>query len=133
MLPKPQFNKINPIKLVIAYKLLHDVLFVLIIFFLGSMIAEGLLPNIISTHIGLYKILLAILLNILAINFLAMKTGLNPGKFSNKKAAIALLLVLAMLLFNSMLRINLALNLFILLIAAAIFYFLYKVLFLEKY
>ena len=133
MSPKLHFNKINPITLVLAYKLLHDALFVLIIFFISSMIAEGLLPGIISAHIELYKILFAVLLNILAINFIAMKVGLNPGKFSNKKTALALLFILAALLFNSMLRINLALNLFFLLVAASVFYFLYKVLFLEKY
>jgi hypothetical protein len=133
MFPKLQFNKINPIKFAVAYKLLHDILLVLIIFFIGAMITEGLLPGIISAHIKLYKILFAVLLNILAINFISMKAGLNPGKFSNKKTAIALLFILAALLFNSMLRINLALNLFILLVAAFVFYFLYKVLFLEKH
>ncbi|MEK7598581.1 MAG: hypothetical protein AAB487_02495 [Patescibacteria group bacterium] len=132
MFPRLQFNKISRNKLLIAYKLLHDALFILVLFFVIALFGEGLLPGLVSSHLGLYKILIVVLADILAINFFSVKLEMNPAKFSPQKTALALLLVLSVLLFNSLLKAGLILNLFILILAGLIFYFLYKTIFPGK-
>lgn len=132
MLPKIQFNKISRNKLLIAYKLLNDALFILLFFFVLALLGEGLLPGLVSSHLGLYKILIVVLADIIAINFFSVKLEIKSAKFSQQKTAFVLLFVLAALLFNSLLKAGLTLNLLILLLAGLIFYFLYKTILLEK-
>jgi len=126
------FNKISWNKLLIAYKLLNDALFILVIFFVLAMLAEGLLPGIVSSHLGLYKIMVVILVDIAVINYFSAKLRIGTTKFSRKKTAFMLLLVLTALLFNSLLKADLVLNLFILFFAGLIFYYLSKTILLEK-
>lgn len=132
MFPKIQFNKISRNKLLIAYKLLNDALFILLFFFVLALLGEGLLPGLVSSHLGLYKILIVVLADIIAINFFSVKLEIKSAKFSQQKTAFVLLFVLAALLFNGLLKAGLTLNLLILLLAGLIFYFLYKTILLEK-
>jgi len=122
--------KLQPTKdqLVIIFKLLHDTLLVLLLFFVLALIAEGLLPGIISSHIGLYKIAMAILINILFIFALQKITHADTESGVNKKIAYALLFVLLLLLFNSLLKLNIFLNIFILISISVAAYFITKVL-----
>lgn len=131
MFPKIQFNKISRNKLLIAYKLLNDALFILLFFFVLALLGEGLLPGLVSSHLGLYKILIVVLADIIAINFFSVKLEIKSAKFSQQKTAFVLLFVLAALLFNGLLKAGLTLNLLILLLAGLIFYFSYKNIFLR--
>lgn len=113
----------------LAYKLLHDLLLVLIVFFVLAMTAEGLLPGIVSSRIGLYKIVLAILMVIFSINVASKKAGFIPSLALNKKAKYALPFLLAVLILNGMLGIGLPINIFILLLALASLYLSAKIFF----
>lgn len=128
----PASNKLkqiisSPSVLKITCKLLYDSLFLLILFFVLELIADGLLPGIISAHIGFYFAAILILIDIVAIDFLTKKIGISFTNFTHKKTASLLVAVLALLLFNSLYRINIILNLIILLLLFATGYFFYKV------
>lgn len=113
----------------LVYKLLHDLLLVLIVFFVLTMTAEGLLPGIVSSHIGLYKIVLAILMVIFSINVASKKAGIIPSLALHKKAKYALPFLLAALILNGMLGIGLPINIIILLLALASLYLSAKIFF----
>ncbi|PIP27044.1 MAG: hypothetical protein COX30_03965 [Candidatus Moranbacteria bacterium CG23_combo_of_CG06-09_8_20_14_all_39_10] len=123
-----QINRQNSI---LAYKILHDSLLVLLIFFVLALIAEGLLPEIIATHFALYKIALLILGNVLAITGLQKVTSIHEENKINKKIAGSLFFILALLIFNSLFKLNIFLNLFILIFIFITVYFIFKV-FQEK-
>ena len=114
------------------YKLLHDSLLILMTFFVLTLIAEGVLPGIISNHFGLYKITIVILLNILAILGIKKNADLPAENSINKKIAWPLLFILALLIFNSLLKLNIFLILTILTAILASGYFIFKV-FQEEY
>jgi len=57
----------NRENLKVVYKILHDILFIVLIFFLLALIAEGLIPGIITTHIGFSRVVTFIFVNLLAI------------------------------------------------------------------
>jgi len=97
-----------------------------------AVLAEGLLPGLVSSHLGLYKIMVVILVDIAVINYFSAKLRIGTTKFSRTKTAFMLLLVLTALLFNSLLKADLVLNLFILFFAGLIFYYLSKTILLEK-
>jgi hypothetical protein len=111
----------------IAYKILHDILLVVLIFFFASFLAEGILPGIITNHFSFTRVIIIIFLNIFLIYALGnyLKINLKTGK-ENKKTAIFLLFILALLIFNSLFKLNIFLNLFILLAVLATGYFAYK-------
>ena len=110
----------------IAYKLLHDSLLLLLIFFTLALVAEGVLPGIISNHFGLYKIAILITANVLAI-FAAKKIAvIREESVTSKKIAWPLFFVLALLIFNSLLKLNIFLNLFILVFVSITTYFILK-------
>lgn len=131
-------EKLQPNKstLAIFYKLLHDSLFVFIIFFILALIAEAVLPGIIISHIGFSKMVIVILINILLLQTLAKKiaadqvvANIEVKNKSAKKFITPLLALGALLIFNSQLEMNIFLNLFFILISGIIGYLSYKVLF----
>ncbi|MCX6761332.1 MAG: hypothetical protein NTY33_00585 [Candidatus Moranbacteria bacterium] len=122
--------------LAIFYKLLHDSLFMALIFFTLSLIAEAVLPGIIVSHIGFSKMVIAILLNIFFLKMLAKKIAPDqidqtlPAKNNSfNKILFPLIALGALLIFNSLLGMNIFLNLFFLLIGAAVGYLSYRILF----
>jgi hypothetical protein len=119
----------DPEKIKIVYKLLHDLLFVLTIFFLLALIADGLLPGIVSSHIGFYKIILAILFIILLINLTSKKAGVFTSSYSDKKLQYVLLFILATLILNGMRNIGLSVSIFVLILALTALYLSYKIFF----
>lgn len=129
MLPKINFNNNSKI---IAYKLLNDLLFILLVFFLLTLAAEGLLPGIVSSHLAIYKLIVIILLNILAIESLAKNLKITIPERKNKKTIFFISLALALLLFNQLLKLNIVLSLALLALLFLAAYFLYKVLFQEE-
>jgi len=110
----------------IAYKLLNDLLLILLLFFVLVLIAEGALPGIISDKIGLYKIALPILLDILLIAAIAKTSGLKIANPGHKKTTWFLAVILALLVFNSLIKIKLWLAAVIFIFIAAAGYFIYK-------
>lgn len=131
-------KKLQPNKsaLAISYKLLHDSLFMFLIFFTLSLVAEAVLPGIIISHIGFSKMVIIILTNILLLQTLAKKItadqvakDIEAKNKSTKKIIIPLLILGALLIFNSQMEMNIFLNLFFILISGIIGYLSYKILF----
>jgi len=123
-------RKIKPNKetATIVFKLLHDSLLMLLIFFVLALIAEGLLPGIISLHIGPYKIALLILGNILAIAGIKKIYDINDRSILNKKTTHGLFVIILLLIFNSLFKLNIFLNLFVLILIVFSAYFIAKIL-----
>jgi len=123
----------NRENLKVVYKILHDILFIVLIFFLLALIAEGLIPGIITTHIGFSRVVTFIFVNLVAIyalgNFLHI--NLKNNKIT-KKTALPVLLILILLIFNSLLSISIYLNIFIILLTIVSGYFVYQVILEEK-
>ena len=112
----------------IIYKLLADLLFLELLFLAAALILDGLIPGFITDHISFLKIvlLIGITFGFLYISSRAAKIELQTENFSNKKTAVALAILSALLIFNSMWKLNLWLAIFILIFALAAFYYLYK-------
>jgi len=95
-----------------------------------ALIAEGVLPGIVSSHIGLAKISVLVLALLIVVQII--EASLDDKTLSlkkrNKKTAFALVFLAVLLIINSQLRINFALNLFISFNIFLIGYFTYKVL-----
>lgn len=122
-------SKINKNNLIISYKLFNDLLFIEIIFFLLALIGEGLLPGTVTSHVGFSKILIAVGITILAVFYIGNEAGIKLAENKiNKKTAILLIFILIALLFVSLIKINLILNIFITFLAIATGYFIYKLL-----
>ncbi|HAI73823.1 MAG TPA: hypothetical protein DCS28_03990 [Candidatus Moranbacteria bacterium] len=107
-----------------------------IVFFILALIAEAVLPGIIISHIGFSKMIFVILINILLLKTLAKKIAsdqiienIKTKNKSAKKFIVPLLILGALLIFNSQLEMNIFFNLFFILISGAIGYLSYKVLF----
>lgn len=125
MFPKLRLN--NNI-LTVIYKLLNDVLFIVLVFFLLALIAEGFLPDVISSHISFTKTIIFIALIMAAISISADLIGVNiqNGKI-NKKIAFFWLFISAALIFGSLWKLNISLNLFILTLALITGYYIFRV------
>lgn len=124
------FHKVNIDKnyLLIAYKLLIDSLSIALAFFLLALIAEGILPGIITNHVGFSKIVAFIGFALIGSYFLARIAGISfERKMPNKKAAVLMLLIIVLLIFNSLFKISIFLSLPILIVTLVSFYFIYRV------
>lgn len=124
------FHKVNIKKnyLLIAYKLLNDALLIALTFFLLALIAEGILPGIITSHVRFSEIITFIGFALIASYLISKSTGISLEKKKlNKKTAFPMLFILVLLVFNSLVKINIFLNLLILAFALASAYFIYKV------
>jgi len=124
--------KIQPTKntWLIIYKLLNDLLFLLLIFFAFSLMADGLIPGIITSHISFLKITFLVALNLLAIYAVGSFSQIQISPRQRKKKTTIFLVVLAILLiFNSLIKLNLILAIFILLVSLAIGYLIYQSIF----
>jgi len=124
----------NKINLAIAYKLLNDLLFIALIFFFAAIIADGLIPGIISSHISFTRVILFVSLDLLFIYFLAGQAGISLKKSPiNKKISAPTLFLLVLLIFNSLFKLNnIALNLFVTLLIGLSGYFIYKIILEES-
>ena len=111
----------------IIYKLLRDFLFLMLVFFIAALFADGLLPGIISARVGFYIPAIIIFSTIFSINFLAKKLAVKIENKFYKKTTIFLMVVMALLIFNSLIKINIAISAIIFILLLAIIYFTYKV------
>jgi len=132
MLDKIKSIKIDKNYWLIAYKLLNDLLLILLIFFAGILIAEGLLPGIINERFGLYRIIWPILLDIMAITIIAKIWNIPIQNVSHKKITLAVVLFLLLLIVNTLVRLNIFLLLAIFASVIAVGYFVYQLFFEDK-
>jgi hypothetical protein len=112
----------------VIFKLLNDLLLILVCFFAFFVIADGILPGIISNFFKPYYAALLLLVNILLLSALGRKIGASISVKSNKKTAFALVFLSLLLLFINLLRINIWLNIFIVLTSLLTGCFVYRVL-----
>src|SRR3989339_491419 len=97
--------KLHQNSIIITYKLLVDLLCIILFFFALTLLAEGLIPGIVSTHISFSRIIILSSLNIFAIYFVGnfSKINIAPQK-TNKKTTIFMAVFGIILVFNSMLK-----------------------------
>lgn len=117
----------NTSSLKIIYKLLHDFLFLMLVFFVAALFADGLLPGIISARIGFYIPAIIIFLTIFTINFLTRKLDIKIENKFYKKTTIFILAVMALLIFNSLIKVNIAIGAIIFISLFVVAYLIYKV------
>jgi hypothetical protein len=122
------FQNISPL----LYKLSCDTLFILLVFFVLVLIAEGLLPGIVSSHIGLYKIAIVICANIFST--LALRNHLPAKKEGplNRYLLWIILGILLLLIFNSLISLPIFLSSSILILSGAMIFYIFKVFEEEK-
>jgi hypothetical protein len=91
------------------------ILFILIflLFFGVFVLADGVLPGIISNYFKPYVAAVLLLINIVLIFFVGQKIGAHVSLKTNKKTALTLVFLSALLLFLNFLGINILLNLFL--------------------
>lgn len=130
----PKLSSISKNTFLIAYKLLHDALFLLLISFIAMLIAEGALPGIVSAHISFSRIIIAILLILLSIILIGKKFELTYAAPIIKKNKLLPVLVLLtfLLVGNSLLKFALWENMVITLSTLFLFFLFYQIIFNPK-
>jgi hypothetical protein len=78
-------NKNTQLEL-LTYKLLHDILFIVLLFLGGLLLADGVIPGFFSGYVGFTNIILAIAATILGIIFLGKRNELLFSKENYKKS-----------------------------------------------
>lgn len=118
----------------IAYKLLHDALFLSVISFAGMIVVEGVLPGLISSHIGLAKMAIIILILLTIIIWLGGKLQIAyHSEESCYRKLLPFITVFAFLLVgNSLLKFAFWENIIITTATLAIFFLMYIILFSGK-
>lgn len=122
--------------LLIIYKILHDSLFLLLLFLLLAVASESFLPGIITFHFRLYKVFLLISVNLMAIYFITATVAekINAPKvflWQNKKTLLALFFLSFIILFNLHFKLNIFLAIVLIASIYATGYLIYRVLFEE--
>jgi hypothetical protein len=123
------FPKNKPIFL----KLSHDALLVLSVIFFGLIVAESVLPGLISGHLGLGIMTGLILIALGLINYFSEKSNItnsSAGSSITKKETFILFFTFFIFIFNSVLRIDWLLGAIISLLASLVgllvFFFVQK-------
>jgi hypothetical protein len=129
MLPKFKLKKNN---LLIAYKLLFDLLLGILILFIASIFAEGILPGIITSHVSFSQMVFLLSFVIFLIYLCASLAGIEEEKmistFKNKKTAFILPIFLGLIFANRLLGINVFLMFSILAVSTTCAWFVFRVL-----
>jgi len=131
-IPKlPSFSKNT---FLIAYKLLHDALFLLLISFMAMLVAEGALPGIVSSHISFTRVVIMILLILIMIILIGKKFQLTyAAPIIKKNKLLPILVLFAFLLVgNSLLKFALWENMVITLSTLFLFFLFYQIIFDSK-
>jgi len=121
-------NNINKI----AYKLLTDVLVLLLLAFVLLMVSDGLLPGIIfSSHVSFTKLILLIFATLGALTFLGKGKSYPHPDFNLRQSRLVFVLIALsfLLIGNSMLKFSYFQNTIIIFATLAIFYYLYNIIF----
>lgn len=103
--------------LLASYKLLHDLSFILLVFFAGLLIAEGILPGFLSSHINIPLLVLLMLIALGLIGKISRNLDINypPVSIRKNKSIPFLITIIILLLGSSMLKLSLWMNLLIVL------------------
>ncbi|NTV40995.1 MAG: hypothetical protein HGA61_01850 [Candidatus Moranbacteria bacterium] len=114
--------------MILIKKLLYDVALILIISFSIILLAESLLPTIITSHLSLLKLLLLLLGTLAGIVIIEKKTGNDkyPIKQYKKMIFPFVMIILFLLIGNSLLRFSLLENIFITTLTLVIFIIFYQ-------
>lgn len=127
MLDKKRLARIFQKNAPLLYKLSSDSLLILVFFFVLVLMAEGLLPGIISARIGLYKIVIILSANILVTltlkNFYLPQTPAAP----NRKILWSAFGLALILIFNALFTLSIYLNLFILALSGVTIFYIFQV------
>jgi len=121
--------------LTLVYKLLHDALYILLFTFTLILIAESLLPGLITAHVGLAKLVILLLLSFMGIISLGKKLDLTyPKKNSLHKSKLLPIpvIILFLLIGNSLLGLALWENILITITTLFILILFYQLLVTEK-
>lgn len=125
---KQMRNRFNKNNLTVLYKLLNDLLFIEIVFFLVAIVGESLLPGTETSHVVFLSASFLAGATVLAIAYTGNKSDIKlSGSQPNKKIAVLLLFILIVFLFSSLIKINIILNIVISLTAISIGYFIYRI------
>lgn len=121
-------SRLRPTKntTLVVYKLLNDLLFILLVFFLLALVAEGVIPGVVSTTLSLLRVVVAIAIVLALIFAIGAQTGIKLERPLNKKMTALVSFVALLLFFNSLLKLNIYLNIFTSLVALVAGYFTYK-------
>lgn len=115
----------------IAYKLLHDTLLLLLLFFVAILTAEGALPGLVSSHISLASLAVIILIILGAIISIGRNFQISYGRPDIKKNRLLPVLVLFafLLIGNSLLKFAFWENIIITLTTLFLFFLFYQIIF----
>lgn len=117
-------------KLLIIYKLLADILFLMLAFFATTLVVDSLVPGLVSSHISFLKILTLLAFNLVALYAVGTVTEVRIMEERPHKKTVAFLTILAaLMIFNGLFDLNLYLNFFLLITTAICGLFLYKLFF----
>lgn len=124
-------DKIEKIKNLsaIAYKLLADILFLLLAVYFLLLVSEAVLPGFVSAHLSFTKLTLLVFADLAAIAYLGKKNNFiqeNLG-IKNKKLIFVFAFLFAAFAANSLLKFGAAENLVITLSALAILFYFLKI------
>lgn len=120
---------------VILFKLLNEVFFVFSIFFILALMAEAVLPGLISSKINFTKMSLLIFLNFIALIYLGKKYDFEFKKIETKKGRIVLVSAILLLLipvYFSLWGFGFWEIAVILPLTLFLFFYLYKIIFSEE-
>jgi hypothetical protein len=125
---------INKNYLLITYKILHDILLLILIAFAGILVADALLPGIISSKISFSKMTIALILTSSLIAYLGnhLQISYAEEKINKSKILPILILFSFLLIGNSLLKFTLWQNIMITIISLILFFLFYEILFASK-
>lgn len=126
-----QDNETTNLWLIIVYKLLNDVIFLLLIFFALAFLAEGLIPGFVSTHLNFTKLAIIIFAVLGLIIYLGrkLKIEFEAPQRTGKKWTVFLAAFFMLLIANSLLKFGWKEMIIIALATFLIFFCLYREIF----
>lgn len=133
----PASNKNKKQLELLIYKLFNDALLLWIVFFLGLLVSEGLLPGFVSGYISFTKMTLVLFALLAVIGYLGKNNNLSfdfsrQTKISKNKTLIALLILSCTLIINALRGIGWPSMIIISIGTFIALVLLYKILILEK-
>lgn len=128
---RPKKIIIDKNTLLIAYKLLYDLLFLLLITFALILTAEGVLPGLVSSKISFSKVIILIFLTLASIAYLGKNLHITYSeKKINKIKILPILILFSFLLIgNSLLKFSFWENIIITLTTLFVFFLLYEIIY----
>ena len=121
-------NKIINPWLMVSHKLLHDVIFLLLIVFALLLVAEGIAPGFVSAHLNTAKlaILIFAVLGLIIYSGKKLKIEFEAPRTANKKWIIFLAIFSILLVTNSLIKFDWEEIIIIVLATFLVFFFLYR-------